>query len=73
MNITNNKRICFKKTYKCPSDYSYFNILSNKCQNYIPSKTILTTILTTLPTTILTTIPIAIPLTIPQPFKQQCQ
>ena len=69
INITNNKRICFKKTYNCPSDYSHFNITSNECQYYTPPTTILTTIpttkVTTLPTTILTTIPIEIPGTIP--------
>ena len=69
INITNNKKICFKKTYNCPSDYSHFNITSNECQYYTPPTTILTTIpttiLTTLPTTILTTIQITIPTIIP--------
>ena len=34
INTTNNKRICFKNIYECPSEYPYLNITSNECQNY---------------------------------------
>ena len=34
INITNNKKICFKSTYECPSEYPYLNISSNECHNY---------------------------------------
>ena len=50
INTENNKRICFKITYDCPSEYPYWNRTTNECQNY---NTFITTITiqTTIPTT----------------------
>ena len=31
----NNKKICFKYDYECPTSYSYFDLISNECSNYI--------------------------------------
>ena len=31
----NNKRICFKYDYECPTSYSYFDYISSECSNYI--------------------------------------
>ena len=28
------KKICFKKSYSCPSDHPYLNYTTNECQNY---------------------------------------
>ena len=83
INSTNNKKICFKMTYDCPSDYHYLNISSNECKNYTPPTTIISTIpmpiFTTIPTTIpivmakiLTTIPIIIPSSFPSSLIEKC-
>ena len=64
INEANNKKICFKITYDCPSDYPYLNISLNECKNYSPPTTTITTIPTTIVTTIPTTIIAEIPTTI---------
>ena len=51
--MTDNRRICFKSAYNCPSEYPFLNVTNNECVNL------------TLPTTIITTIP-KIPNTLPQ-------
>ena len=61
LNLTDNKRICFKYMYNCPNEYPYLNITTHECLNL----TIPTTIITTIPTTIITTIPTTIITTIP--------
>ena len=68
INTTNNKKICFKNTYKCPDDYPYLNISTHECRNYTPPTTIPTTIFTTIPTTIPTTFITKIPSTIPTTY-----
>ena len=63
VNLTDSKKICFKKSLPCPDEYPYYNETNNECINYtIP---IPTTIITTIPTTITTTIPTTITTTIP--------
>ena len=63
LNLTDNKRICFKRTYRCPSEYPYLNTTTHECLNItVP---IMTTIITTIPTTILTTIPTTVITTVP--------
>ena len=31
---TRNKKICFKNTYSCPTNYRYYNSSTRECQNY---------------------------------------
>ena len=31
----NNKKICFKYDYDCPTSYSYFSLINSECSNYI--------------------------------------
>ena len=84
INSTNNKKICFKNTYDCPSDYHYLNISSNECQKYTPPTTIISiksTIIqtntpaiipTTLPIKLNTMVPIIIPSILPNSLIEKC-
>ena len=64
LNLTDNKRICFKNTYRCPDEYPFLNETNKECVNLtFPVQTTLPEVPTTIPL-IPTTIPI-IPTTIP--------
>ena len=64
INLTDNKRICFKNTLPCPDEYPFLNETNKECINLtFPVQTTLPEVPTTIPL-IPTTIPI-IPTTIP--------
>ena len=43
INVENNKKICFKDSDECPSEYPYYNTTSKECKNYTEPIAILTT------------------------------
>ena len=64
INLTDHRRICFKKSLSCPIEYPFLNETNNECLNYTLPTTITTTI-PKIPTTIITTLPKE-PTTIPK-------
>ena len=56
INLTDHRRICFKKSLSCPDEYPFLNETNNECLNYTLPTTITTTI-PKIPTTIITTLP----------------
>ena len=56
INLTDHRRICFKKSLSCPDEYPFLNETNNECLNYTLPSTITTTI-PKIPTTIITTLP----------------